>query len=110
MNALVKTIGYELNLNWLSFLELTLSRLQFCCLLIALFATAFSIIYTKDLNRRLFISYQDSAQKTATMQNYYSKLLLEQGAWSSQARIQKLAGDRFHMVVPKNNEIVVVKL
>ena len=74
-----------------------------------LIISAFGVIYLKDLNRRLFIHYQNAQQ---TEQNYtvqYSKLLLEQSAWSTQARVQRIAQTKLNMIVPSAKNVVMVE-
>jgi len=52
--------------------------------------SALSVVYTKDLNRRLFIQYQ--GLQTAANQNHtnWSRLLLAQSTWDNQARVQRI--------------------
>ena len=77
-------------------------------LVLGILISAFSVIYAKDLNRRLFIQYQDLQQQQQQYQTEWSKLLLEQGAWSTQPRIQQLAQQQLNMVIPSSRNIVFV--
>jgi len=78
-------------------------------LMLAILLTAFAIIYTKDVNRQLFIKYQNMQHMQDRYNETWSKLLLEQGTLSTQMRVQKIAQTRLHMVVPsaKNIQLVV---
>lgn len=77
--------------------------------LVAVIVSAFFVVYIKDVNRRLFIDYQEQQQLAQKLRVEYNQLLLEQSTWSTQDRIQKLAGERLQMQIPSSNEIVVVK-
>lgn len=72
--------------------------------------SAFSIIYIKDLNRRLFIHYQVlQATKTQALVEK-GKLLLEQSTWSAQTRIQHIAVEKLKMHVPHTGNIVLISV
>ena len=73
-------------------------------------STAFGIIYTKDLHRRMFIAYQKQVAVQRSEQVRWGKLLLEESAWSTQARIQRIAENRLSMVVPAFHSIVMVAM
>jgi len=77
-------------------------------LVLGLLLSAFGVVYAKDLNRRLFIQYQDLQQAQQQYQVDWSKLLLEQGALSTQSRIQVLAQKQLHMVMPSARNIVLI--
>jgi cell division protein FtsL len=72
--------------------------------------SAFAVVYMKDLNRRLFIQYQGLQHVTSQLQVQWGKLLLEQSAWSTQARIQNVAMKKLNMVVPTRKDIVLVEM
>ena len=76
----------------------------------AILVSAFSTIYFKDLNRRLFFQYQTLSAQQQAYQVQNSQLLLEQSTWSTQARIQSLAQNTLNMVVPQSKKIVMVSV
>lgn len=78
-------------------------------LIVLLLVSAFSVIYLKDLSRRLFIQYQQAQQVQEHDEVEWSKLLLEEGAWSTQARIQNLASTQLGMVMPAMKNIILIK-
>lgn len=87
-----------------------LPELRMCFLVLAIFATLLGIIYFKDVNRRLFINYQESQQLTSQLSTDYAKLLLEKSAWARQARVQVVAEQRLAMEVPSQEQVVMMKL
>lgn len=78
-------------------------------LIILLLVSAFSVIYFKDLSRRLFIRYQHLQQAQQRDEVEWSKLLLEKGAWSTQARVQNIASTQLNMVMPTMKNIVMIE-
>ena len=78
-------------------------------LVVLLLFSAFSVLYLKDLSRRLFIQYQGLQQVQQQDEVEWSKLLLEEGAWSTQARIQNIASTQLNMMMPEAKQIVMIR-
>lgn len=87
-----------------------LPELKILILIAALLISALSVVYVKDLNRRLFIAYQKLEVKTEQLQADGNKLLLEQSAWGAQARVQVVAQTKFQMQIPPSAEVVMIKV
>lgn len=77
-------------------------------LLAMLVFSALSLVYVKDLHRRLFIQYQEIQASKEFNLTQNGKLLLEKSAWSVETRIQHIAQGKLAMSVP--NAIKRVKL
>ncbi|OGT53851.1 MAG: cell division protein FtsL [Gammaproteobacteria bacterium RIFCSPHIGHO2_12_FULL_42_13] len=75
--------------------------------IILLLISAFSVIYLKDLSRRLFIQYQQLQQTQQQLETDWSKLLLEEGAWSTQQRVQTIATSKLNMAVPERKQVII---
>ena len=104
--------GFEWTLRRREAVKETLSikqQVQISVLIILLLVSAFSVIYLKDLSRRLFIRYQHLQQVQQHDEMEWSKLLLEAGAWSTQSRVQNIATTQLNMVTPKMKDVVMVK-
>lgn len=86
------------------------SRQHFMVMVLALavFVSGFAVIYTKDYQRRLYIKSQNLSAQANQMQTQWGKLLLEQSAWSMQARVEHIASTQLNMVVPAAKSIVMV--
>jgi cell division protein FtsL len=69
-------------------------------LLAMLVFSALSLVYVKDLHRRLFIKYQEIEALKETNLTQKGKLLLEKSAWSVETRIQHIAQRKLAMSVP----------
>jgi cell division protein FtsL len=85
------------------------NQLLIGALVVLLLMSAFSVIYLKDLSRRMFIRYQHLQQVQQNDEVEWSKLLLEEGAWSTQARIQNIASTQLNMVMPAMKNIVMIE-
>lgn len=110
MNTAVRTITQQGFKSSLPLLHIERPRLVNFILIITLLFCAFTIIYIKDLNRRLFIQYQSLQATHDKLYEDWEKLLLEQSTWSVHARVQKIAQNRLHMNIPAAKEVVVLRL
>lgn len=73
------------------------------------FFSALSLVYVKDLNRRLFIDYQNLQAQQGQTYTKWGKLLLEQSTWATQSRIQTIAENKLDMQLPQPSQVVLVK-
>jgi cell division protein FtsL len=96
--------------NRITLISFPLPGLRVLILVVMLLVSAFAIIYIKDVNRRLFIDYQNLQYGSNVLEINHEKLLLENSAWSRQARIQELAEQDLNMKVPSAANVIVVKL
>lgn len=78
------------------------------CLMGLLVVSAFAVVYLKDLNRRVFIEYQDMLRANQQAQIEWGKLLLEQSTWAAQANVQQIASERLQMFTPNARNIVLI--
>ena len=88
-------------------LQISSAGIRTAVMVLCLLSSAFGVIYLKDLNRRLFIQYQGLQQVRQQYETGWGKLLLEQSAWSTQARIQKIAQQKLGMVVAQPRYIAI---
>jgi cell division protein FtsL len=79
-------------------------------LVLAVVVSAFATVYVKDLQRRLFITYQqqDVLHEQLTMQ--WGQLLLEQATLSRQDRIVQVANSRLQMRLPTPDQVRMLVL
>lgn len=110
MTRAVHGFGFGLKRSHVAQSEMSLKQqLLVTFFVIVLLASAFSVVYLKDLSRRLFIQYQQLQYQQQQSEEEWSKLLLEKGAWSTQAHVQDVATNELNMVVPKANEVVLIE-
>lgn len=78
-------------------------------LAIIVMLSGLAVVYTADLNRRLFMELQTTQNNQGQLRQEYGNLLLEQSTWSTEARVESLAQQRLGMSIPPTNKIVIIK-
>lgn len=110
MNAAAKRLMYrQLTPRAITSSQFWREHFLIVSLLICVLISAFSVVYTKDLNRRLFIELQSLESVRDAAQVEFGKLLLEQSTWSTQARVEQIAKNELHMALPLPKSVVVVR-
>src|SRR5690554_4383289 len=79
-------------------------------LALVLTASAIGVVISSHQNRELFNTLSGLQEQRDGYQREWSQLLLEQSALSNHGRVEKLAAQRFNMVVPERQDIVLVPL
>ena len=70
--------------------------------------SAVSVVYSTYQTRKLVAEFQQLQNLRNDMEVEWGQLLLEQSAWGSFNRVEKLASKRLKMIVPEPNQIVMV--
>ena len=78
-------------------------------LILATMGSAIGVIYSKHQTRKMFVSLQKLHKQIDELNIEWGQLQLEQSAWSSHGRIEKIARKKLHMTLPKANEILYIK-
>lgn len=107
MNARVVTQEI-LALPAITWQRLSKQSLQLLVLLAVVFACAFSVITIKNWHRQLTGDMQSLQHEYHNMQVERNQLLLEQSAWTKQARVQQLAENRWQMRSPDARHTVMI--
>jgi len=71
--------------------------------------SSIAVIYTKHESRKLFVELQKTNREIDKLNINWGRLQLEQSAWSSHGRIEKIATARLNMRLPVANEVVYIK-
>lgn len=71
--------------------------------------SSLTLIYIKDLNRRLFIQYQKYEAAYDKKVREQEQLVLEKTTWSTHNRIQMLASEKLGMMLPSYDKTIVIK-
>ncbi|GHD52202.1 cell division protein FtsL [Marinobacter persicus] len=79
-------------------------------LLVVLASSAIGVAVAAHQNRELVNTLSGLQDRRDAYQQEWSQLLLEQSALSAHGRVEKLAAERFGMVVPGREDIVLVPL
>ena len=79
-------------------------------LLIALnIASAVGVVVARHKHRQLFVELNGLAKARDELNVEFSRLQLEQATWAESTLIDRTARERLGMVLPKADEIVVVR-
>jgi cell division protein FtsL len=77
-------------------------------LLLFVLAQSLAVIYTKQKKRVLHASLQSLYTARDKLQIEWSQLLLEQGTWEADARVERVARDKLDMVVPEKINVIIL--
>lgn len=78
-------------------------------LVLACLGSALAVITTSHLTREQYARLQQLEREQNQLQTEWGQLLLEESAWSSPARIERLAVERLEMRLPGVDEVEVIR-
>lgn len=78
-------------------------------LLLLVMASALAVVYAKHRGRELFAQLQQLEAQRDRLNIEWGRLQLEQSAWASHSRVEKLARERLDMMVPDPESVVIIK-
>ena len=88
--------------------KISLQMLGVIFLMLAVSASALSVIYVKALQRNLYSELQASQQERDSLKTAWSQLLLEENTWAAPVRIQTLAQQGLGMEIPQTKATVLL--
>lgn len=110
MNAAVKAVSVnDFSMGRMSRLMVSKNSLVLMVLLFLAMASAVAVIYFRGLARELTSQYESLQQENQELTLKHGQLMLEDTAWSTQARIQALAQSELNMTLPEEKGIVMVQ-
>lgn len=78
-------------------------------LFLACIASALAIVITTHQTRVAFAELQRLEQERNQLHTEWGQLLLEEGAWSTPARVERIAIERLNMRIPDVHDIEVIQ-
>lgn len=78
-------------------------------LMVAVCVSALLTIYSVQASRQSFADLHALKQAEGELQRQWAQLLVEQGAWDSLSRIERLARSEFSLSEPKPDQIALVR-
>ncbi|MCC5883572.1 MAG: cell division protein FtsL [Halomonas sp.] len=78
-------------------------------LVLACLISAMVVVGTSHQTRTQYARLQQLERERDQLQTEWGQLLLEESAWSSPARIERLAVERLEMRLPHVNEVEVIR-
>ncbi|MEJ2345091.1 MAG: cell division protein FtsL [Gammaproteobacteria bacterium] len=83
--------------------------LVFAALLAVVLGSALVVVYAKHESRKLFVELQALQKDQDNMDVEWDRLQLEQSAWATHSRIEKIARAKLHMHTPSPDEIEIIR-
>jgi cell division protein FtsL len=84
-------------------------RVWLAVLVLAVMVSAEAVVSSKHESRKLFVQLQGLEKARDRMNVEWGRLQLEQGTWATHGRVERMARKRLGMVIPKNEQVVIVK-
>ncbi len=84
-------------------------RLVLAVLWIAVLGSALGVVYGKQEARNRFNELQKLTNRRDDLDIEWGQLQLEQSTWGTHGRVERLARDDLHMVIPRPSELRIVK-
>ena len=85
---------------------------QICLQLFLLFAvlvSALAVVYITNLHRLTFSQLQLVEQQSHQLELQWGQLLLEQASLATPARVQQMAEEKLHMVLPASKQTIILR-
>ena len=76
-------------------------------LIVMLISSAVSVVYARHESRKLFVGLQQLERERDNLNIEWGRLQLEQGAWSSHGRIERIAREKLEMRIPEGSSMVI---
>lgn len=86
-----------------------LKSISFGALFVLVMASAISVVYSKHLNRKVFVELQQINKNIDALDVEWGQLQLEEGAWTDHGRLEELARKKLNMLLPGINSVVYLK-
>lgn len=77
-------------------------------LLLLVLTSATGVVYAKYASRKAFVELERLSRERDTVEMEWGRLLLEQSAWATHGRVERIAGKELHMHIPSSEEVVVI--
>ncbi len=84
-------------------------RILVAVLWVALLASSLGVIYAKQEARNRFNDLQKLTQQRDELDIEWGQLQLEQSTFATHGRVERVARDDLHMVIPQANDLRIVQ-
>ena len=72
-------------------------------------ASSLTVVYAKHEARRQFAELEDLNRERDRLNAEWGMLQLEQGAWATHGRVERIARERLEMKLPGREEIIILR-
>ncbi len=69
-------------------------------------AASLAVIYVKHNNRMLYANLQRLHTEQGNLHEIWSQLLLERGTWTTDQRVENIAREELHLVMPSKIKVI----
>lgn len=76
---------------------------------LAVMVSAVAVVWGKQQSRNQFVELQRLEKERDRLDTEWGQLRLEQSTWVTYGRIEKVARDDLHMVIPDTNQVHLVE-
>lgn len=81
----------------------------FSLLAFSVFVTALHVVLAQHQARRLFVEIQSLEKNRDDLNEEWTRLLLEQSTWATNARIETVSRNELGMSMPDLNSLYIIK-
>jgi cell division protein FtsL len=86
-----------------------MKNLLFASLVLAVFISALYVVIAQNKARVLFVEIQELESEHNRLNEDWTRLLLEQSTWATDARVEEVARGQLDMKSPDNSSVVIIK-
>lgn len=86
-----------------------MKTVMFITLLIAVFVSALQVVIAQHEARKLFVEIQSQEKIRDDLNEEWTRLLLEQSTWATDARIESVARNQLDMRRPGSDTLLVIE-
>ena len=88
--------------------SVNISLLITACLVCAVFASSIALVYSRHVTRAMFVELEQLQQGADELNIEWSRLQLEEGAWSEHGRIENISRRQLKMKLPPPETITLI--
>jgi len=78
-------------------------------LLAAVAASGVTTVFSKHENRRLFAQLEELNRDRDELNAEWGMLQLEQGAWATHGRVERVAREQLDMTIPAGGDVIILR-
>lgn len=71
--------------------------------------SALGVVYSRHESRRLFSELEELNRTRDALDAEWGMLQLEQGAWATHGRVERIARERLDMRLPEGGDVIVLR-
>lgn len=80
----------------------------FSLLVLSVFVSGLYVVISQHQSRKLFVEIQSLEKKQASLNEEWTRLLLEQSTWATDSRIESVSRNELNMVAPGADVMLVL--